>query len=680
MRKIKWSYINEDRTYRILRSSLHISLIIVFSLLMPGRADVYGGNAKYIILMISDGWGAKHIEATNTYTGTIPLYQGDPDWAKYWMSTFPVGGSYDSNQAWSNFNYVLTGLTDSSAAATALYTGFKTANGRVTVSSDGSTAFLSIGEVAKEYGMAVGAVSTVPVSHATPGTWVAHNDDRGNTFAIADEGLFGDPNTTGTVATDPKYGGGHGPTIPPVDVLIGAGSSGYVNSQILTKLRNENGQPGKHVLVERRAGVDGGDALMAEADDPATSKLAGLFDHVYHNANDAGYNAENPTLSESTLAALKVLGKNPNGFVLMIEGGAVDWASSANNMNQMIGEQKDYDNAVQTVINWVNDTANDSDWDNTLVIVTGDHETGYLTKNAGIFPSQPLGAVNSTTLAKEKIVSGTGGRRASWEDTDGDSIIDSGETFYWRWNSGGHSNSLIPLYARGAGSELFAAYDTNGPDTVRGYYINNTDVFLVMDGAISALSCTETGSISVTSGRTLHGNPVDLTSIVQTSSCPAQTNASIITKRDTWKYNGANNGNIGTTWKNTAYNDSGWNSGRGIFGYGETYITTTIGAPGQMSAYFRKTFTICDPNAVTSLKFNAAYDDGIAVYINGTLVIAQGVTGNPPAWNGGAAGHESYQTYQTFNLDAYTGLLVSGTIALWALPSCLPAILLRRNR
>ena len=372
------------------------------------------------------------------------------------MSTFPYGGGYDSNQAWSNFNYVLTGSTDSSAAATALYTGFKTANGRVTVSADASTAFFSIGERAKEFGKAVGAISTVPVSHATPGAWVAHNDDRGNTFAIADEGLFGDPNTTGTIATDLKYGGGHGPTMPTVDVLIGAGGSGYVSSQILTKLRNENGQPGKHVLVERRAGVDGGDALMSEANDPATNKLAGLFDQVYHNANDSGYNPENPTLSESTLAALKVLSKNPNGFVLMIEGGAVDWASHANNMNQMIGEQKDYDNAVQTVINWVNDPSNDSDWTNTLVIVTGDHECGYLTKASGIFPNQPLGTVNSTTLAKEKIVSGTGGRRASWEDTDGDSIIDSGETTYWRWNNGSHSNSLIPLYARGAGSELFA--------------------------------------------------------------------------------------------------------------------------------------------------------------------------------------------------------------------------------
>ncbi|MBI5098111.1 MAG: Ig-like domain-containing protein, partial [Nitrospirae bacterium] len=179
------------------------------------------------------------------------------------------------------------------------------------------------------------------------------------------------------------------------------------------------------------------------------------------------------------------------------------------------------------------------------------------------------------------------------------------------------------------------------------------------------------GSLSITPGQTLYGNPIDLTSIITANnaanlnytvgkSCPAQSNASIITKLGTWKYNGANNGDIGTTWKNTAFDDSGWSSGSGIFGYGETYINTLIGVPGQMSVYFRKTFTVCDAGAVTSLRFNATYDDGISVYINGVQVVNTGVTGNPPAWNGGAVGHESGQTYLEFNLDAYTGSLVTG--------------------
>ena len=109
------------------------------------------------------------------------------------------------------------------------------------------------------------------------------------------------------------------------------------------------------------------------------------------------------------------------------------------------------------------------------------------------------------------------------------------------------------------------------------------------------------------------------------------------------------------------YDDIGWSTGRGILGYGETYINTVIGAPGQMSVYFRKTFTICDPGAVNSLKLNATFDDGIVVYINGIKVAAAGVTGDPPVWNGGATNHESNQAYQTFNLDPYISTLVIGT-------------------
>jgi hypothetical protein len=454
--------------------------------------------------------------------------------------------------------------------------------------------------------------------------------------------------------------------MPPADVLIGAGGSGYISSQILTKLRNENSQTGKHVLVEQQAGVDGGDALMAKANNPATNKLAGLFDQVYHNADYSGYNADNPTLSESTRAAIKVLSRNPNGFVLMIEGGAVDWASHANNMNQMIGEQKDYDNAVQTVIDWVNDPANDSNWNNTLVIATGDHECGYLTKASGVFPNQSLGNVNNTTLAKEKIVSGTGGRRASWEDTDSDNIIDTGETVYWQWNSGGHSNTLIPLYARGAGSELLAGYASRGPDTERGYYLDNTDVFLVMDSALSGETCVETGSVTITPGQILSGNPVNLTSLVTENNatnarytvswgieCPSQTNASVISRQSTWKYDIENTGNV---WMNTGYNDSGWSAGSGIFGTEEHLAITTPVSNQNRSMFFRKTFTVCNPSEVTALTLNSLFDDGMVVYINGTQVYSQGVTGNPPPYNGGVSSQHEAENYEAKDLTSVIGL------------------------
>ena len=161
----------------------------------------------------------------------------------------------------------------------------------------------------------------------------------------------------------------------------------------------------------------------------------------------------------------------------MIEGGAVDWAGHSNNMDLMIGELMDFNEAVDAVIDWVN--TNDSAWANTLLIVTSDHETGYLTPGPGIFQDQPLGEVSDDTLALEKIIANSGGRRASWLDADSDSVIDSGELVYWAWNSGVHTNTLVPLYARGVGAELFDTYATSS-DPVRGSYLDNTNVFSTM--------------------------------------------------------------------------------------------------------------------------------------------------------------------------------------------------------
>jgi len=103
----------------------------------------------------------------------------------------------------------------------------------------------------------------------------------------------------GNTSVDPKYGGGHGQTNPPVDVIIGDRSAGYVNAAIRNKLANESGQPGKHFLVERETGVNGGDALLTAAADPNVKKLAGLFDHIFRF--DPVYSTENPTLSEAQL-------------------------------------------------------------------------------------------------------------------------------------------------------------------------------------------------------------------------------------------------------------------------------------------------------------------------------------------------------------------------------------------
>lgn len=449
-------------------------------------------TAQYVILLIADGWGPHHIAAANAYNATTPAYQA---WPQTWMSTFPAGGSYDPALAWRDFDYISTGATDSAAGATAMYTGVKTSNGRVAVNEPATERLATISEHARALGWAVGTVSSVHLSHATPGAWIGHNDSRSNGFAIADEGLWGDPNSTGTITDSSRYGGAHGPTLPPQDVLISGGHPGwninnsYINITMRDKLADESGQPGAFRFIERIVdSPDGGERLLAAANLTTTTRLAGLFGGSggqlpYRLADGSGHDPENPTLAQMTTAALTVLSRSPEGFTLMVEGGAVDWAGHANNMDQMIGEMIGFNEAVQAVIDWVEDPGNGSHWGNTLVIVTGDHETGYLTAEPGVLQNQPLGTVSSSTLALEKVVTSTG-RRASWEDSNGNNEMDAGETVYWAWNSANHTNGLIPLYVYGAGADLFAAY-VAGTDPVRGDYVDNTAVYHVMRAIIS---------------------------------------------------------------------------------------------------------------------------------------------------------------------------------------------------
>ena len=151
-----------------------------------------------------------------------------------------------------------------------------------------------------------------------------------------------------------------------------------------------------------------------------------------------------------TTGALNVLHKNANGFFLMVEGGAVDWASHANQLDRMIEEQMDFNASVQAVMAWVNANSN---WHDTLLIVTADHETGDLWGTGSGLPATFNDVVNH----------GAG--------------VLPGATF----NSGDHTNSLVPLYAIGAGAELLAGYADQW-DPVRGFYVDNTEIFQVMNG------------------------------------------------------------------------------------------------------------------------------------------------------------------------------------------------------
>ena len=142
-----------------------------------------------------------------------------------------------------------------------------------------------------------------------------------------------------------------------------------------------------------------------------------------------------------TKGALNALGQNEKGFSVMIEGGAIDWSGHANQTGRDIEETQDFNKAVDAAIAWVEEN---SSWDETLLIVTADHETGYLS-------------------GKEET--------ASWNPQTGE----KGKAPEHQWYSGEHTNQVVPFFFKGAGSEDIMAKAT-GTDPVRGKYIDNPDV------------------------------------------------------------------------------------------------------------------------------------------------------------------------------------------------------------
>jgi alkaline phosphatase len=402
--------------------------------------------------MISDGCGYNQIDAAGLYlfgeTGQH-VFEGFP--VIYAMSTHSAGGvKYTPDSSWHSFDWVLKKPTDSAASATAFACGVKTYNGYIAMDTEGKP-LETIMERSEEKGKMTGVVSSVLLSHATPASFLVHNISRGNYEEIATS-MFRE-----TAA----------------DVIMGCGHPDFDDDGNVTKLYEYKYVGGKPTWEELQAGTLGGDAdgdgvadpwvLIEKRKEfqklmsgPTPKRVVGipmvrstLQQKRSGNAKAAPYEVPlhetSPTLVEMTTAALNVLDSDPDGFTLMIEGGAVDWASHANQPGRVIEEEIDFSNTVQTVVNWVDQN---SSWDETLLVVTGDHETGYLTGP------------------------GSGGTEPVWNQLTNNG---KGKQPGMEWHSGGHTNSLIPFYAKGGYSESFHKYAKND-DPVRGKYLDNANV------------------------------------------------------------------------------------------------------------------------------------------------------------------------------------------------------------
>ncbi len=286
---------------------------------------------------------------------------------------------------------------DSAATATSMTSGIKTYNGAIGVGTDGGR-LQSIAHLAQELGYKVGAVSSVPISHATPAAAYAHNVSRNDYHEISRD-LIGLPSVSHPeiplAGLDVVLGGGVGEMPEQTDgaAIEGFQESKYIAVNDLKAVSKEHG--GKYQVVVRAPGVEGKLSLDHAVKKAVENndRLLGVFGvgkysgHLPFQTADGNYSPakgrkgeaeqytaedvrENPTLADLTAAALQVLSQKESRFWLMVEAGDVDWANHDNNLDNSIGAVYSGDDAFRVVVNWVETNSN---WEESLVILTADH-------------------------------------------------------------------------------------------------------------------------------------------------------------------------------------------------------------------------------------------------------------------------------------------------------------------
>jgi alkaline phosphatase len=318
---------------------------------------------RNVILVIGDGLGFEQLRAASYYEA------GRAEALAF--HELPYRGHMSTAAADS-------AITDSAAAATAIATGVRVANGTISVRLPGDGAPLeTVLEWYAARGKATGLVTTTYATHATPAAFAAHQESRANTHAIATDYLSG---------SRPEVifgGGGHGIT------PAGAEQSGYMvvrNGRELAELRTD-----------------------------ALQRVSGQFGigHMPYELDGLG---DLPHLSQMTAAAVELLSHEPDGFFLMVEGGRIDHAGHANEIDDTIHEIIELSRTVAWLHEWA--TARP----NTLLLVTSDHETGGL-----------------------EVLQNRG----------------EGQVPAVRWSTTGHTALEVPVFAAGPGAEAVTRITDN---------------------------------------------------------------------------------------------------------------------------------------------------------------------------------------------------------------------------
>jgi alkaline phosphatase len=313
---------------------------------------------------------------------------GPAPWGPITDADYPIGKSKKTQHAY----------TDSASSATSLTSGIKTYNDSINVDHMGREV-LPIARTLQDQGFAIGVVTSVPISHATPACAYANNVHR-NDYQDLTRDLVGRPSVY------------HPGSLPGVDVLIGGGwgiekdkdaaqganyvsGNRYIAAADLAAIDVANG--GKYVVAQRTPGAAGSEVLSAAVEQAKANRqrLFGYFGvaggHLPFRTADGNYDPvvgfgspnaekaevyseadlhENVKLREMALAAIDVLDSRSDRWWLMVESGDVDWANHSNNIDNSIGAVHSGDDAFEGVVKWIESHGG---WDDTALILTADH-------------------------------------------------------------------------------------------------------------------------------------------------------------------------------------------------------------------------------------------------------------------------------------------------------------------
>lgn len=374
-----------------------LAVVFVTTMFTLAATAAFASNPKYVFFFLGDGMANAQIQATEAYLTTA---NGDSatlatDLQKSEnrlnMTQMPVHGMQMTYDA-----YAL--MTDSASSATAFSCGIKTKSGVINMNPESTVSYKSVAQLAHEKGMKVGVISSVSLDHATPAAYYASVPSRDNyadiEIQLAESGY--------------EFFGGGGLKKYDTDEAVQTAieENGYTILNDRESIMALNNEPMDKVICIN-PWLQDSSAMPYAIDRPETNvslaEMTQVAISVLHGDNEE-QNNKNSSGQNSLNGFFFSRQNSHNGFFLMVEGGKIDWACHANDAMAAIGDTLAFDDAVGVALEFYKKYPND-----TLIIVTGDHETGgmtigHATTKYGAHYEKLLGQTNSFVYFNQEVL------------------------------------------------------------------------------------------------------------------------------------------------------------------------------------------------------------------------------------------------------------------------------------